>query len=53
MNQNFTQYLQDVHANGYSGTDDAMPDAFDTWLENLDTSELIDYADLWASQFTI
>lgn len=46
----FIDYLSEVHANGYTGTDDNMPDAFDNWLENMDTSELIDYADLWASE---
>lgn len=47
MTTPFLEFLSEKHANGYCGTDDNMPDAFNAWLENLDTSEVIDYADEW------
>jgi len=41
----FENYLKDVHAENYIGTDDGMPDAFYHWLSNLDIDELIEYGD--------
>lgn len=41
----FEDYLEDVHAKEYHGTDDDMPDAFETWISTLDTSEVIEYAE--------
>jgi len=46
----FEDYLKDVHAKNYTGTDDNMPDAFDNWLSNLDGQEYIDYADEYAAK---
>ena len=46
--KNFTEYLQDIFMEDYHGTKDQCEDAFDGWLANLDTEELIDYADLFA-----
>ena len=43
----FEDYLKDHHANGYTGTDDNMPDDYERWLGELDTETLIDLADLW------
>ena len=45
--ENFEQFLQDRHAKSYAGTDDDMPEHFEAWVENLDISELIEYADLY------
>lgn len=41
----FSQFLAEVHARDYHGTDDDMPDAFDTWLSNLDIDTIIALAD--------
>lgn len=41
----FEQYLQQVHAKTYTGTDDDMSDDFYLWLVNLDAGELMQYAD--------
>lgn len=41
----FEKYLQNIHTNNYMGTDDDMPEAFETWLSELDTEELMNYAD--------
>ncbi len=46
----FEQYLQDMHSKRYTGTDDNMPDAFDTWLTELDTETIIAFAELWHRQ---
>lgn len=36
----FENYLQEKHAKGYMGTDDNMPDAYESWLENWTPEEL-------------
>lgn len=43
----FEEYLQNVHAQEYHGTDDNMPDAFDNWVASLDVDEVIEYAEAW------
>ena len=32
MTKTFEDYLKDKHADGYTGTDDDMPDSFDSWV---------------------
>lgn len=32
--------LKEAHAKEYHGTDDEMPDAYESWLENLTSTEL-------------
>jgi hypothetical protein len=44
MTKNFEDYLKEIHAEGYTGTKDNMPDSFEYWLSQLEHSELIDYA---------
>jgi|GEM_PF-4511171 len=44
-NQSFDSFLQDVHAKGYNGTDDDMPDAYESWLMGLDVQEIMDFAE--------
>lgn len=39
----FEEYLKDIHAKGYMGTDDDMPESFERWLENLDNNDLVEY----------
>lgn len=41
----FEEYLREIHAKGYTGLDDDMPEAFERWLANLDNSEIINYAE--------
>lgn len=36
------ELLREIHANGYAGTDDDMPEAFENWLSNFDIIELKD-----------
>ena len=44
----FEEYLKEIHANDYTGTDDDMPDAFEHWLSNLDVENVIGYGDNFA-----
>lgn len=39
----FEEFLKEKHARTYTGTDDAMPEAFDAWLEGLSVDEWIAY----------
>lgn len=48
----FEEYLKEVHMSDYTGTDDDAPDAYEAWVAELDTQEVIDYADLWGSKKT-
>lgn len=50
--QTFEEYLQDIHMEGYTGTDDDSPDAFDSWLVELDGEEYIKYAQEWGDKIT-
>lgn len=45
MKQSFEDYLKEIHAGTYNGTDDDMPDAFDNWEPDVD--EVIAYAQDW------
>ena len=38
----YKEYLEEKHGEVYHGTDDDMPDAFDAWVSNLDSSETAD-----------
>ena len=42
------KYLQELHAEEYMGTDDDMPEAFDTWLVELQVEDWIENADRYA-----
>lgn len=46
----FTEFLQDRHGEQYTGLDDEMPNDYEDWLQGLDISELIDYADRHAQE---
>ena len=41
----FEKYLMEIHAKDYHGTDDDMPDDFERWLGELDTAEVMKYAE--------
>ena len=43
----FRDFLEEQYAKAYRGTDDDMPDAFDTWVTNTQIDELMDYADVY------
>ncbi len=47
--KSFEQYLEEIHAKGYTGTDDNMPDSYNEWVERLDVSEVIEYAEQWGT----
>lgn len=50
MNKNFGDFLVDKHADQYQGLDDEMGEDFNEWLTDLDTDELIEYADEYAKK---
>ena len=41
----FENYLKDIHAKNYMGTDDNMSDSFEQWLSNLDVQEMLDFGE--------
>ncbi len=47
MKKIFIDYLQEIHAEDYHGTNDDMSDDFDRWLVELDNEEIIQYAETW------
>jgi restriction endonuclease len=49
MHNMFEEYLEEVHAKEYAGTDDDMPEKYNQWLEDLDKQELINYAQKWGN----
>lgn len=42
----FENFLKEWHAKSYQGTDDDMPEAFEGWLADRDTSTLIALANI-------
>ena len=45
----FEEFLQEKHMEDYTGTDDDAPDAYEHWISNLDTQEVMDYAEEWGA----
>ena len=43
----FEEYLEQIHAEDYTGLDDDMPDRFDSWLTDLQVDDLMTYAQEW------
>jgi len=41
MKDTFEDFLKELHATKYTGTDDDMPEAFDYWLGELDVETLL------------
>ncbi len=41
----FEQYLQEMHAEQYIGTDDDMPDDFNNWLDQFDATAMMGLAE--------
>lgn len=44
----FEEYLKEIHAEDYHGTDDDMPDAFEGFVTDMDLAEVIEHADDFA-----
>ena len=49
----FEEYLKDVHAENYHGTDDDMPDNFEGWLENMDLDLLLAHGDKFGTMMKL
>lgn len=45
--------LKEAHAKDYHGTDDDMPDDYERWLEETDSTELKAMLNLWNTQATL
>lgn len=45
---NFEEYLKDIHARDYIGTDDNMSDGFESWLEDQGIDEIVQMANNYA-----
>ena len=43
----FEDYLKQLHAKGYTGTDDDMPDAFESWLALFDVNDILELVKKW------
>lgn len=41
LTDKFEEYLKDIHAKQYMGTDDNLPDDFNTWLEKIQGTEMM------------
>lgn len=46
----FNNFLMDKHAEDYQGVDDDMPDDFENWLSQLNTDDIIKYADEYGEE---
>ena len=47
--ETFESFLQEKHMEDYHGTDDDAPDAYEHWISNLDTQEVMDFAEEWGA----
>ena len=45
--KNFEDYLQHLHAEDYHGTDDDMPDAYESWLMDFDVAEILEQVKIY------
>lgn len=50
MEKTFEDFLMEIHAKQYTGTDDLMPDDFESWLQDKDTEDIIEYANQWGKK---
>lgn len=51
MKQTFEQFLQEKHFTTHPQLlDDDITDSYDTWVSQLDTQEVIDFAELYGKQ---
>ena len=49
----FEEFLKERHAGDYHGTDDAMSDAYEKWLADMDMDTLIALGDLYGLQMNL
>lgn len=49
----FEDWLKSKHMDGYMGTDDNAPDAFDDWFSNMDAAELTQYAEKFGEELQL
>ena len=47
----FEDYLRDIHAKQAACCDDDMPDDYERWLCELDSDEIIKYANDWHKEY--
>ena len=43
----FEDFLKEVHAQDYMGTDDMMTDSFESWLVDLESDDFLKHAEEW------
>lgn len=48
--ETFREFLEIKHSEGYTGTDDDMPDAFDNWLTTLSPDDYMEYGQQYGDQ---
>lgn len=48
--KDFEDYLQEKHAEQYSGTDDCMPDDYVDWEQGLEPEDLMNYAERYGKE---
>lgn len=53
MRHSFEDFLKDWHMKDYHGTDDAAPDAFEHWLSEIETDDLMKLASLYGKEMYI
>ena len=44
----FEEYLKEIHSKDYMGTDDDMPDSFESWITELEPETLIEHANVFS-----
>lgn len=49
-NKCFEDFLYDQHAKQYRGLDDDMADDWGEWVGDLDSDQLIKFADMWMKE---
>ena len=49
--ESFEHFLQDKHAESYTGTDDDMPVNYELWVTSQDVDSLVKYADEWMKEY--
>lgn len=51
MSTTFLDILQDGHMRNYTWNDDDAPDAFASWLEDLDDEDIVDYFQYYIDRY--
>ena len=51
MKIDFEGFLMEKHSEHYMGTDDAMPDAFADWVQDLEIEDFINYGNEYCNKF--